>query len=609
MVPKVAGKGRSFKGAGLYYLHDKKALTSERVAFAQTVNLPTADPEKAMGWMAHTALRQAEIKAAAGGVAKGRKLRDPVYAYSLSWSPDEQPTREQMLAAGMETLKRLGLDGHEAVLIAHKDEPHPHLHVIVNRVNPETGIAAPLSNDHLKLSAWAEEYERAQGKIRCEQRVENNALRKDKQFVKDRRSQNAAEFHRWRKARLEADYTRREQEAKALAARHARERDDLKAWRDETIAARRQEAKAAQKPLWAALYKMQRDEKRAFEQAQKTTFGRLRYWLTNRHLDRWGGESRDRQGMLARAFQVVVNREIMEQALAAKHEADRKALAHQVKEDTKRRLSSVYKAHDKVAAEARQEQAQERAALAQKHSRESQEAARRIKQGQDRAAFDFEKARQQSPAPAPADPATTLRDIFAAVKDGPKTLRDRIAEDAAKPFQAKPGIEDGEAARMIREARKRGLDESRTTEEGRKDEGRAGDGRGEEGGGQVFRAFRDAEEGRAVPPRDNAGAEDQAGGQAFRAFRDAQERQGPFRDDSGDDRDSSEGRSVFNAFRDAQERQGPFRDDSGDDRDSSEGRSVFRAFRDAQDDRKDKDRDQDDKGRGPTPPGRPGRER
>lgn len=579
MVPKVAGKGRSFKGAGLYYLHDKKALTSERVAFAQTVNLPTADPEKAMGWMAHTALRQAEIKAAAGGVAKGRKLRDPVYAYSLSWSPDEQPTREQMLAAGMETLKRLGLDGHEAVLIAHKDEPHPHLHVIVNRVNPETGIAAKLSNDHLTLSTWAEEYERAQGKILCEQRVENNALRKDKQFVKDRRSQNAAEFHRWRKARMEADYARREQEAKALAARHSRERDDLKAWRDETIAARRQEAKAAQKPLWAALYKMQREEKRAFDQAQKTTFGRLRYWLTNRHLDRWGGDSLDRHGMLARAFQVVVNRKIMEQALAAKHEADRKALAHQVKEDTKRRLSSIYKAHDKVAAEARQEQAQERAALAQKHSRESQEAARRIKEGKDRAAFDFEKARQQPPAPAPADPAKALRDVFKAAQEGPKTLRDRIAEDAAKPSQGRPNIEDGQAARMIREARRRGLDESKAADDGRTDDGRAGDGRGDDGGGQAFRAFRDAEDARKAPSRDNADNTDQAGGQAFRAFRDAQERQEPSRPTSGDDQESSE------------------------------GGGAFRAFRRAQENRSEKDQDKGDRGRGPDAPGKPGRER
>ena len=84
MVPKVAGKGRSFKGAGLYYLHDKKALTRERVAFTHTENLPTRDPDKAIKCMAWTALRANEIKARSGASTKGRKMTDPVYCYSLS---------------------------------------------------------------------------------------------------------------------------------------------------------------------------------------------------------------------------------------------------------------------------------------------------------------------------------------------------------------------------------------------------------------------------------------------------------------------------------------------------------------------------------------------
>ena len=49
------------------------------------------------------------------------------------------------------------------------------MHVIVNRVHPATGKAATLSNSKLKLSQWAEAYERGRGKILCPQRVENNA--------------------------------------------------------------------------------------------------------------------------------------------------------------------------------------------------------------------------------------------------------------------------------------------------------------------------------------------------------------------------------------------------------------------------------------------------
>src|SRR5688572_1133016 len=179
MIPKIAAKGKSFKGAGDYYLHDKNADTKERVAFTHTLNLPTDDPDKAIRLMARTAMRQQQIKAANDNAVKtGRKLEKPVYTYSLSWSPDETPTREHMIDAATETLDVLGLQGHEVLMVSHNDEPHAHIHLIVNRVHPETGLAAKLSNDRLKLSKWAEEYEKKQGKIRCEQRVENNEKRR-----------------------------------------------------------------------------------------------------------------------------------------------------------------------------------------------------------------------------------------------------------------------------------------------------------------------------------------------------------------------------------------------------------------------------------------------
>ena len=41
--------------------------------------------------------------------------------------------------------------------------------------HPVTGKAATLSNSKLKLSQWAEAYERKRGKVYCPQRVRNNA--------------------------------------------------------------------------------------------------------------------------------------------------------------------------------------------------------------------------------------------------------------------------------------------------------------------------------------------------------------------------------------------------------------------------------------------------
>lgn len=202
MVPKVAGSGSSFQGAGQYYLHDKKkgvsfkgaaeyALqdkgplqTSERVEFTQTLNLPTDDPKRAIAQMIWTAQHQDELKVQAGGKSTGRKLDHPVYAYSLSWHPEESPDREHMIQAGIESLKALGMEEHQTIIVCHNDEPHPHIHMIVNRVHPVTGKAAKLSNDRLKLSQWAENYEKERGKIYCDKRIRNNQKRGEGEFVK-----------------------------------------------------------------------------------------------------------------------------------------------------------------------------------------------------------------------------------------------------------------------------------------------------------------------------------------------------------------------------------------------------------------------------------------
>src|SRR5882762_3875614 len=194
MVPAITAGGRSFRSAALYYLHDKRQdgeaerFTSGRVAWVETVNLPTGDPERAWQIMAHTALAQAELKAAAGTKATGRKLKNPVFAYSIAWHPGERPTKAEMMEAARSSLAAQGLEEHQAIILCHTDEPQGHVHIIVNRVHPVTGKAATLSNSKLKLSQWAEAYERKRGKVYCPQRVENNARRGRGEFVRHPRT-------------------------------------------------------------------------------------------------------------------------------------------------------------------------------------------------------------------------------------------------------------------------------------------------------------------------------------------------------------------------------------------------------------------------------------
>lgn len=187
MVPH-SSRGHSFKGCGQYYFHDKKAETSERVEWVHTHNLPTDDPQKAMKWMAYTAMNADKIKQEAGIKNTGRKSElGAAYTYSLSWHPDEKPDRDHMQSCAMETLELLGLKDHEAVFVSHSDRPHKHVHVIVNLVSPVDGRMNTLHKDHLKLSKWAESYEKEQGRVYCEQRVENNRFREqgDQQKKKD----------------------------------------------------------------------------------------------------------------------------------------------------------------------------------------------------------------------------------------------------------------------------------------------------------------------------------------------------------------------------------------------------------------------------------------
>ena len=79
MVPAITAGGRSFRGAALYYAHDKRRdgeavrFTTNRVAWVETVNLPTGDPERAWRIMAHTALAQGRIES--GGGNKGDRAQ------------------------------------------------------------------------------------------------------------------------------------------------------------------------------------------------------------------------------------------------------------------------------------------------------------------------------------------------------------------------------------------------------------------------------------------------------------------------------------------------------------------------------------------------------
>lgn len=186
MNVRIAGRGHSFKGAGLYYLHDKDASTKERIGFTYTHNLITNDPDKAIGWMIYTAKRAEYLKQQAGIKKTGAKRRGgPVYTYSINYEDTlDKPSKDQMIQDAIDTFEKFGFSDHQATFTEHTDTKHPHVHVMVNMISPTDGRIHVPSWSKLKSSDWALQKELEQGLITSPQRVENSARRKRGEFVK-----------------------------------------------------------------------------------------------------------------------------------------------------------------------------------------------------------------------------------------------------------------------------------------------------------------------------------------------------------------------------------------------------------------------------------------
>ena len=66
------------------------------------------------------------------------RSRDPVDHWVLSWRYNEYPTPAQAREAVEIFIKQCGLDGHQYIWGVHDDTKNRHVHIAVNRVNPDT---------------------------------------------------------------------------------------------------------------------------------------------------------------------------------------------------------------------------------------------------------------------------------------------------------------------------------------------------------------------------------------------------------------------------------------------------------------------------------------
>jgi hypothetical protein len=176
MVPNISRNGTSFRGAGAYHLHDKPAAndprprSTKRITFTAARNLANDDPHAALDEMWRTAVDAPHLKSGSGAAARGRRSPAPVKTISLAWAPGQAPGQHHMTSAADALLKAMGWHEHQALYVAHSDTAHPHIHIILNRVHPDTGRTLNDWQERKRAQAWALSYERETGAVLCKAR-------------------------------------------------------------------------------------------------------------------------------------------------------------------------------------------------------------------------------------------------------------------------------------------------------------------------------------------------------------------------------------------------------------------------------------------------------
>lgn len=170
MIVRILSRGKSFQGCATYLTHDAEADTAERVGWTHTLNCANDHVPSAVNEMVWTARDAELLKQEAGIRAGGRPTENTVKHLSLNWSPDENPSREHMIATTEDFLRHMGWEEHQAVLVSHTDKSYAHLHVMLNVIHPETGLKLDDNFERRRSQEWAKEYEREHG-IYCENRL------------------------------------------------------------------------------------------------------------------------------------------------------------------------------------------------------------------------------------------------------------------------------------------------------------------------------------------------------------------------------------------------------------------------------------------------------
>jgi hypothetical protein len=146
----VASSGRRFAKLARYLARGRDDNNPDRVAWVSGRNLVVDRPDAVARIMQATA-------------AANPRATHPVYHVAVAFHPDDVVSREAMERVANRLLRELGLGEHQALIVAHNDTPHAHMHIMVNRIDPETGKAWDRWQDRVTTQRVLREEERALG--------------------------------------------------------------------------------------------------------------------------------------------------------------------------------------------------------------------------------------------------------------------------------------------------------------------------------------------------------------------------------------------------------------------------------------------------------------
>ena len=70
--------------------------------------------------------------------SRSKRSKDPIFHLMISLEEGEKPTREQAKEMVRIALKQFGMSSHQCIWAVHQDTKNIHLHMVLNRVNPES---------------------------------------------------------------------------------------------------------------------------------------------------------------------------------------------------------------------------------------------------------------------------------------------------------------------------------------------------------------------------------------------------------------------------------------------------------------------------------------